>query len=52
MREPTTKNLKTKEIVWAVPFQPNSLEQATTRIKAAQDMKIHVNKGVDSDFKL
>ena len=52
MREPTTKELETKEIVWAVTFQPNSLEQATTIIKAAWNMKIHVNKGVDSDFKL
>ena len=35
IREPTTEELETKEIVWAVPFQPNSLEQATNRIKAA-----------------
>ena len=28
--EPTTEELETKEIVWEVPFQPNSLEQATT----------------------
>ena len=35
-----------------MPFQPNSLEQATTRIKFACNMKIHVDKGVNSDFKL
>ena len=50
--EPTTKKLETKEIVSVVPFQPNSLEQATTRIKDARNMNIHADKGVDSDFKL
>ena len=35
--KPTTEELKTKEIVWEVPFQPNSLEQATIRIKAASE---------------
>ena len=52
IREPTTEELKTKEIVWAVPFQPNSLERSTTRIKAARNMNIHVDKGVDSDFNI
>ena len=50
--EPTTEELETKEIVWAVPFQPNTLEHATTRIKAACNMKMYVDKGVDSGFKL
>ena len=35
-----------------MPFQPKSLEQAKTRIKAARNIKIHVDEGVDSDFKL
>ena len=52
IHEPATEELKTKEIVWAVPFQPNSLDQATTRIKASHYMKIHVDKGVDGNFKL
>ena len=52
IRKPTTEDIKTKEIVWAVPFQPNSLDQATTRIKAARNMKIHVDKGTNSDFNI
>ena len=40
IREPTTEQFKTKEIVWAVPFQPNSLEQAATIIKTARNMSI------------
>ena len=52
IRKPTTEEIKTKENVWAVPFQPNSLEKAITRIKAARNMKIHIDKGVDSDFKI
>ena len=52
IRKPTTEEIETKEIFRAVPFYPNSLEQATTIIKAARNMNIHVNKGVDSDFKL
>ena len=47
-----TEELKTKEIVWAVLSQPNSLEQAPTIIKDARIMKLHVDKGVNSDFKL
>ena len=49
IREPATEEIETKETIWVVPFQPNSLEQATTRNKAARNMKIHVNKGVDGD---
>ena len=32
IRKPKTEELNTKEIVWEFPFQPNSLEQATTQI--------------------
>ena len=37
IHEATTKELETKEIVRAVPFKPNSLEQVTTRIKSASE---------------
>ena len=52
IREPTTEELETKEIVWEVPFQPNSLDQAIIIIKAARNMKIHVDKVVNIDFKI
>ena len=35
-----------------MPFQLNALEQATTRIKAAWNINIHVDKDKDSDLKL
>ena len=52
IREPKTEETQTLPIVRAVPFQLKDLEQATTGIRDAWNMKIHFNEDKDSDFKL